>query len=115
MRKSTVFFLIAVFTLLLSGIAHAASPWTEAKTYKEKVLGKLDFGFKNTLGGWTAIFSETAKADSNCKCKIMRTVKGFSRGAVYAVADTVGGVLHIVTFPITQLDVPLPNNGINLN
>ena len=106
---------MAIFTLSICGIAQAASPWTEGKTYKDKVIGKLDFGFKNALGGWTAIFSETAKADSNCKCKVMRTLKGFGRGVAYAVADTFGGILHIVTFPLTQLDVPLPNNGINLN
>ena len=115
MRKSTVLFLIAVFVLFLGGIASAASPWTEKTTYKEKVLGKLDFGFKNTLGGWTAIFSEAKKGDSNCKCKVMATTKGIGRGLAYGLMDTVGGILHIVTFPIPQLDVPLPNNGVTLD
>ena len=115
MKKSTVLFLIAVMTLFLGGIAHAASPWTEEKTYKDKVLGKLDFGFKNTLGGWTAIFSEAKKGNPECKCNVTATAKGIGRGIAYAVADTVGGILHIVTFPIPQIDVPLPNNGINLD
>lgn len=114
MKKSTVIFFIAIFVLSLGGVAHAASPWTEGKTYKDKALGKLDFGFKNTLGGWTAIFSETQKGDPNCKCKMTGGAKGLGRGLAYAVADTIGGILHLVTFPITQVDIPLPNNGVNL-
>lgn len=112
MRKSTALFLIALFALTLGGVANAASPWTEKTTYKEKILGKLDFGFKNTLGGWTAIFSEAQKGDPNCNCKALGTLKGIGRGLAYGLVDTVGGILHIVTFPIPQLDVPLPNNGV---
>ncbi len=115
MKKFIVGFLIAVFTLCLGGVAQAASPWTEGKTYKDKALGKLDFGFKNALGGWTAIFSEARKADPNCKCKATATAKGIGRGLAYGLADTVGGILHILTFPIVQIDVPLPNNGVNLD
>ena len=115
MKKSMMIFAAALLVLSMGGVAQAASPWTEGKTTKEKMLGKLDFGFKNVLGGWTAIFTETAKGDPNCKCKVTATAKGLGRGIAYAVVDTIGGVLHIVTFPITQLDVPLPNNGVTLS
>ena len=114
MKKSTFLFFIAVLLLSLSGIAHAASPWTEGKTYKEKVLGKLDFGFKNLLGGWTELFTEPAKGDPSCKCKIQSTARGLGRGIAYAAADTIGGALHILTFPFPQVDVPLPENGVHL-
>lgn len=106
---------MAALLLSLSSIAHAASPWTEGKTYKDKVIGKLDFGFKNALGGWTALFTEPVKEDPNCKCKLQSTAKGLGRGIAYAVVDTVGGILHILTFPFPQIDVPLPNNGVNLD
>ena len=115
MKKLTVFFLIAVFAILTSGVAQAASPWTEGKTYQEKVVQKLDFGFKNTLGGWTKIFTEAQAGDPNCKCKVGSTLKGLGRGVVYAVADTLGGILHLVTFPFPQIDVPLPQNGVTLS
>ena len=116
MKKSTVLFLIGVIALSLGGVAQAASPWTEKTTYKEKVLGKLDFAFKNTLGGWTAVFSETSKAKSEAKeNKALEITKGLGRGLAYGLADTVGGILHLVTFPVPQVDVPLPNNGVNLD
>ena len=115
MKKSTVFFLIAVSALSLGGIAQAASPCTEQKIYKDKILGKLDFGLKNTLGGWTAIFSETAKGNESKDNRALETTKGLGRGIVYFAADTVGGILHAVTFAIPQVDIPLPNNGVNLS
>ncbi len=115
MKKSTVLFIIAIFALSLGGIAQAASPWTEGKTYKDKVLQKLEFGFKNTVGGWTAIFSETAKAKDEKENKALAITKGLGRGLAYGLVDTAGGILHLVTFAIPQVDVPLPNNGINLN
>ena len=117
MKKSTVFFLIGIFALSITGVAQAASPWTEGKTWHEKALGKLDFGFKNLLGGWTAVFSETAKANKaeGGENKALSVTKGLGRGLAYGLVDTVGGILHVVTFPIVQLDVPLPENGVNLD
>ena len=114
MKKSTVLFLIAVLSLLLGGVAQAASPWAAETTYKGKVIGKLDYGFKNTLGGWTEIFTETSEGDPNCKCQIAGAAKGLGRGLVYGVADTVGGLLHLITFPFPQIDVPLPEGGVTL-
>ena len=115
MKKLTALFFMVVFALSLGGVAQAASPWTEGKTYKEKILGKLDFGFKNALGGWTAIFSETSKANNEAKDnKALAITQGLGRGLGYGLVDTVGGILHIVTFAIPQVDVPLPNNGVNL-
>ena len=92
----------------------AASPWTEGKTYGEKVKGKLDFGVKNLLGGWTEIFSHTmkhAKAEENKEQKENIGVSLLT-GIVYGAVDTVGGALHAATFVIPEIDVPLPENGV---
>ena len=110
MKKiSLVLFLLAV--LLIPSLAFAASPWTEKTTWKEKAVGKLDFGFKNALGGWTELFRKPYHA-YNDKTNIF---EGIGRGLWYGAADEVGGALHIATFPITQLDVPLPENGVQFS
>ena len=87
-----------------------ASPWTTETTWKGQALGKLEFGFKNFFAGWTEIFTEPVEA---CKAKSC-VIKGFGRGVFNAILDEVGGLLHIATFPITQLDVPLPEGGVTV-
>ena len=83
------------------------SPWTEKTTWSDKAVNKLQFGIKNVFAGWTEIFTEPKEAQDNKICPI----QGFFRGVVNAGLDTVGGILHIATFPITQLDVKLPEGG----
>ncbi len=108
----SVFALLAVFA---ASTAFAASPWTQETTYAKKVAGKLDFGVKNLFGGWTALLpSQMGCAANNHKnCPGMCCVKSLGTGLVNAVVDTVGGALHVVTFPI-PLDVPLPNDGVQI-
>ncbi len=101
----------ALAILLLPTVAFAASPWTTQTTYGGKVMGKLDFGFKNALGGWTEIITQPKNHHKGAKDLLM----GVGQGLANAVVYTVGGVLHLVTFPITNLDVPLPGNGVNLS
>ena len=111
MKKSTLLVLsILLLTAFIPGAAFAASPWTEKTTWSDKATAKLDFGFKNVFGGFTEIYTQPTKAHKDKTC----VVKGLGKGIAYAVADTLGGALHIVTFPIVDLDVPLPENGINL-
>lgn len=107
MKKVAVLLLVVVI-LAACGSAFAASPWTEKTTYKEKALGKLDFGVKNLLAGWLEIFRQPIKYNKDGKSG----AEGALVGIYYAIADTIGGALHLVTFPITQIDVPLPNNGV---
>lgn len=97
------------FAVLLSCTqAFAASPWTEKTTYKDKTLGKLDYGLKNVLGGWTEIFNRPIKYNKDGK--------SFTEGALVGLYNTVvytgGGILHAVTFPV-PVDVPIPNNGVS--
>ncbi len=84
-----------------------ASPWTTGTTWSEKAVGKLQFGIKNLFAGWTEIFTEPKEAIDNKTC----VIQGFFRGCFNALIDEVGGVLHTATFPITGLDVPLPEGG----
>lgn len=111
MKKSFWFLCMGLCVLLIPSTAFAASPWTEQTTYADKVKGKLDYGFKNALGGWTEVLTEPydhCKGDQNI-------LVGIKKGIWNAVADTAGGVLHLATFPLTQVDVPLPDGGVSLS
>ena len=110
--KKLILALLAVAVLAAPTMAFAecnckASPWTTKTTYKDKSVGKLEFGIKNFFGGWTEIFTEPKEAH-DAKTNVWR---GVGEGLWNAVADTIGGILHIATFPITGLDVPLPEGG----
>ncbi len=110
MRKSIHWFLaLALVVTLLPTAAFAASPWTQAPTYGEKVKQKLEFGLDNLLLGWTEIFTEPRDYSKEHKCSI----KGLGKGLWNALGQEVGGALHVVTFPIL-IDVPLPENGTQL-
>ena len=109
MRFPNRFAVIFSVTLLFPTLAFAASPWTEGATYADKLRGKLDFGVKNLFAGWTEIVSQPWNAHKQGHSPI----EGFGRGLVYFFADTIGGALHAGTFPITNLDIPLPENGVH--
>ena len=118
--KKLLLVLLALTFLAMPGAAFAncekcdlafkASPWTQKTTWGEKAVGKLDFGIKNVFAGWTEIFTEPKEAHDAKTC----VIKGFFHGVANAGLDTVGGILHIATFPITQLDVPLPEGGVSI-
>lgn len=86
------------------------SAWTKEEGYGNKVLQKFYFGAKNTLAGWTEVISRPEKALKEDKS----FWKGLGSGLVIGVVDTVGGVLHLATFPLPQIDVPLPDGGVQL-
>ncbi len=102
--------LVVVLSMLLAPVAFAASPWTEEKTYGDRVTGKLVFGLTNTLLGWIQLFAVPNQYADEGK----NVWAGIGQGAVEAVVDTVGGALHLVTFPIPA-DLPLPNNGVDIS
>ena len=113
MPKKT-FALLAVFSLFLlpvPGLAAGVSPWTEAETYQEKALRKLDFGLKNLFFGWTELVEEPLTAYRNKEDHRM-ICRAKWRGLGHALADTAGGALHTATFFIPQIDIPLPENGV---
>ena len=108
MRKEI--FVLAVIVALMTpslSLALAASPWTEESGYVNRANGKFGFGLKNAALGWTEIFTQPfdeAKEGGNA-------VVGFGKGIWTCVGQTVGGALHLATFPVTSVDIPLPENG----
>lgn len=109
MKKAIALCLVLLAVLAVPTAGWAASPWTEGQTYGDKVKGKLDFGVKNLLGGWTELITQPLNAQKNGKNILEATFNGLANGIIY----TAGGALHLVTFPISNLDVPLPNNGVS--
>lgn len=105
MQKKILILGLVVVMLSASAVVFAGSPWTEKATYSEKVTAKLSFGYKNLLGGWTELFTEPASGEGN-------VFQGIGRGLTNFVVYTAGGALHLVTFLIPQIDIPLPGNGI---
>ena len=86
------------------------SPWAHERGWANQARGKFVFGAKNTLLGWTEIFTEpyeAAKSGGN-------VAGGIGRGLLNGVLDTAGGAAHLVTFPITKFDLPLPEGGVQL-
>ena len=113
MKKIAVLLILLVAITSVPAVSWAASAWTQETTYQGKMLGKLKFGLKNALGGWTALFNEPVKHYKDHKGAghvIEGIASGFSRAIVYSV----GGLLHVGTFPVTNLDVPLLDGGVEL-
>ena len=89
---------------------YTASPWTSETGYANRAIGKLAFGVKNLLLGWTDLFvepKETMDAGGNI-------LTGIGIGLKDAVENELGGVVHLVTFPVTAIDAPLPEGGTQL-
>ena len=90
---------------------YTPSPWTKELGYSNRAVGKLGFGAKNLLLGWTEIISKTSEASKSNS----NVLKGLGMGLKDGVEDTLGGAVHLVTFPITCLDAPLPGGGVQLS
>ena len=86
------------------------SPWKKRTGWGRQAQGKLAFGARNTLLGWTEVVTEPYAAAQHGRSVAGGLVKGLWNG----LADTLGGAAHLVTFPITSLDVPLPQGGVQL-
>lgn len=89
---------------------YTASSWTEKTGWGERATAKLGFGLQNALLGWTEILLQPKKALDAGDNFFVGLGTGFKNG----VADTLGGVIHTLTFPFTELDAPLPNGGTQL-
>ncbi len=86
---------------------YTPSPWTKKAGWGERAKSKLGFGLKNGLLGWTEIVTEPKKAvDAGDNFFV-----GLGKGIKNGVEDTLGGIVHTVTFFLTELDAPLPNGG----
>ena len=107
MKKTLKIALVVLMVIALPSMAFA-SPWVDKPTYGEKVTGKLTYGLKNTLLGWTELFKQPMDHTKDP----MDFFKGIGKGIYNTVIYTVGGVLHTVTFPITSFDIPIPDDGV---
>jgi len=101
--------LVVILSMLLAPMAFAASPWTEDKTYGEKVVGKLGYGLTNTMLGWTKLFSTPNEYSNEGK----NVWSGVGQGLMDTVVTTVLGAVQLVTFPIPA-DIPIPSD-VNLS
>jgi len=112
--KSSLLISLWTLAVLISSLvprAHAASEWTQEATYEAKVEKKFRYGVENVLAGWTEVFTEPYERRHSTK----DLITGLFVGIFNAVVDTVGGAVHLVTAPITQIDVPLPEDGVMLS
>ena len=99
--------LVALLLAMTPALASADSPWAEQEGYTNRAGGKFAFGLENAALGWTEIFSEPVESGQQKE----NIAVGFGRGLWNMIGDTVGGALHLATFPFTTIDVPLPENG----
>src|SRR3989338_11538604 len=109
-KRFGVALVLAFGVLAAPMLASAASPWADGVTYGEKAGGKLKYGLTNTLLGWTSLFREPVQASQAGE----NVFVGIGRGVWNTVGQTVGGAAHAVTFPIPQIDIPLPEGGTDL-
>ncbi len=89
---------------------YTSSPWTHEVGYGSRAMGKLGFGVKNLLLGWTDLFVEPMDASHSGE----NIFKGIGVGIKDAIENEIGGALHVITFPIPAIDVPLPEGGTQL-
>ena len=109
-KRFGVVLVLALGALAAPMLASAASSWADGATYGEKATGKLKYGLTNALLGWTSLFREPVQASQAGE----NVFVGIGRGVWNAVGQTVGGAAHAVTFPIPQIDIPLPEGGTDL-
>lgn len=86
----------------------AGSPWANERGWANQARGKFVFGAKNTLLGWTELFTEPYEASKQGR----NVASGVGEGLLHSVVDTAGGVAHLLTFPVTKFDLPLPEGGV---
>lgn len=84
------------------------SPWRSEPRWIDQAVGKLGYGLKNALFGWTELVTEPYAASRSNRS----VLAGIGRGIWNAVGDTTGGVVQAVTFPATHVDVLLPQGGV---
>ena len=99
--------LVGAALLVAPMTASAASPWADEVTYKDQVCAKLKYGLKNALLGWTSLVRTPVEAHQSGD----NVLVGLVEGVWNAVGQTVGGAAHAVTFPLPQIDIPLPEGG----
>lgn len=99
----------STFTLTLSS-DYVPSRWTHEVGYPTRMMHKLGFGLEHSFLGWTEIFRGTGRYVNDGAAFHWALLKGMGM----ALIQTAGGVTHLASFPFTEIDVALPNGGIDL-
>ncbi len=110
MNKSTpvkFFAVLLTFQLLLAPSSFAESPWVKNDSVFEKMTGKLGYGLKNSLLGWTSMFIEAAQPQYKTEWN------GFCVGVARGIFYTGSGLIQLATFPI-PVDFPDLGPGIHI-
>ena len=89
---------------------YTPSPWTNEMGYMSRAGHKFMFGAKNTLFGWLELYDEPKESMEQDEGFLI----GLGHGVVNTVGNTLGGVLHFATSPITAVDLPLPEGGTDM-
>ena len=110
MKKAFLISFVSVALLLTSLSPAFASPWAEKEGYFPKTAGKLEFGLKNSLFGWGAVFTEPYKPIYQ-QPGGKKPWEGFWVGIARAIVYTGNGLIHLATFPI-PVDVPNIGHGL---
>lgn len=116
MKRFFLFLFLACFTLI-NPLQAAETKLPAAPTYLDKVDEKFDWGALNFVAGWTEIVSQPVdryKQASSKKDRVFKTALGLGEGVFNAVANVTGGFLNVLTSPLPQAKIPLPQNGIDL-
>ncbi len=110
MVKRLGFVVIGIALFVAPMTASAQSPWADEPTYGAQAGAKLKYGLTNTLLGWTSVIRTPVQAGQDGENVLVGLVRGIFNG----VGQTVLGAVHAVTFPITVIDLPLPEGGTDL-
>jgi len=111
-------FLVVVASLFLISAPNASanafdfepSDWVNEEGYNRQMSHKILHGLKNTMIGFVEIGSEPYEAVQSGRPFWV----GVGEGLFNGIFDTVGGVLTLATFPITGLDIWMPEGGTDL-
>lgn len=93
---------------VLEGETYDPSQWQKERLYIDRAFGKLTYGAWNFFLGWMELGREPYEAAVLGDNLLL----GVAKGIAYSIADMGGGALNVLTFPITTLNTPLPEGGI---
>jgi len=91
--------LLAALLILSTPVTAQPSSWTEHESYPGKVAAKFGFGLKNSLFSWMQWWKQAHNP------RFDHPWQGFCYGIGRSVTGTVGGLVHLATFPI-PVDFP---------
>ena len=84
--------------------------------YMTRLDDKFDKGALNFIVGWTEIVNQPRLRLKNeeKKNKGLKFAGGLGQGILFAIADTAGGFLNAASSPLPQFEIPLPQDGVQL-